>query len=100
MFFTTKFNNINETGFELLTELLGLPDYFVKDFKTEKNKIFLIVERQGDPKCPACGQYFMAAPKDNRIQTIEDLPAFGKRCYIKLWNQYENTSHSKNGVCL
>lgn len=72
-------------GFELLTELLGLSDYFVKDFKVEKNKLFLIVERKGYPKCPVCGQSFMVAPKDNRIQTIEDLSAFGKRCYIKLW---------------
>jgi transposase len=72
-------------GFERLTELLGLPDYFVKDFKNEKDEIFLTVERQGYPKCPQCGQYYIEAPKDNRIQIIEDLSVFGKRCFIKLW---------------
>jgi len=89
-------------GFELLTELLGLPDYFVKDYKNDKNKIFLLVERKGYPKCPLCGQYYMMAPNDNRIQTIEDLSIFGKRCYIELWKYridckfgYRGTEHTE-----
>jgi len=71
-------------GFELLTELLGLQNYFVKDLKNENNKIFLSLVRQGYPKCPECGQYHIEASKDNRIQIVEDLSVFGKRCYIIL----------------
>ena len=43
-------------GLETITELLGLPGYFVKDIQIERNKIFLTVDRQGYPVCPRCGQ--------------------------------------------
>jgi len=72
-------------GLETITELLGLPGYFVKEIKTEKNKIILTVSRDGDPVCPLCGQKSLEAPKDNRVQIVEDVSAFGRRCYIRLW---------------
>jgi transposase len=72
-------------GLKLLTELLGLPGYFVKEIKNDRDKIFLTIERQGYPICPRCCQKCNEAPKDNRIQIVEDLSAFGKRCYIRLW---------------
>lgn len=72
-------------GLKTITELLGLPGYFVKDIKIERDKIFLAVERQGYPVCPRCGKRYHEAPKDNRIQVVEDLSVFGKRCYIQLW---------------
>lgn len=72
-------------GLETITELLGLPGYFVKDIKIEKEKIFLTVERQGYPICPRCGKKCYEAPKDNRVQVVEDLSVFGKRCYIWVW---------------
>jgi len=71
-------------GFELLTELLGLSDCFVKDIIIEKNKIFLTVEREGFPICPACRQTYIDAPKDNRLQTVEDLSVFGRRAFLQL----------------
>lgn len=72
-------------GLETITELLGLPGYFVKDIKIERDKIFLSVARQGYPVCPRCGQECHEAPKDNRKQIVEDLSVFGKRCYIQVW---------------
>ena len=71
-------------GLELLTELLGLPDCFVKDKVIRGNKIFLTVERTGYPICPRCGQSFIGAPKDSRYQEVEDLSAFGRRCYLRV----------------
>ena len=72
-------------GLETLTELLGLPGYFVKEININADKIFLTVERQGNTVCPQCGQECLEAPKDNRVQVVEDLSAFGRRCYIRLW---------------
>lgn len=72
-------------GLETITELLGLPDYFVKDIKIDRDKIFLTVERDKNPLCPRCGRRNNEAPKDSRIQVVEDLSVFGKRCYIRLW---------------
>jgi transposase len=72
-------------GLETITELLGLPGYFVKDIKIEKNKIFLTVDRHDYPKCPRCNREYLEAPKDSRVQTVEDVSAFGRRCYIRLW---------------
>jgi len=72
-------------GLETITELLGLPGYFVKEIKIDKDKIVLTVDRQGYPICPRCGQKCKTAPKDNRLHIVEDLSAFGRRCYIRLW---------------
>jgi transposase len=85
MFFAKKISEGNEMGYEILTELWGLHGYFVKDIKAESKKIFLVVERIGDPLCPQCNRKFSGAPKDNRSQIVEDLSVFGKRCYIQLW---------------
>jgi len=70
---------------KLLTKLLNLPGCIVKDFIIEDNKIFLTVEREGLPICPCCMQMYIAAPKDNRFQEVEDLSIFGRRCFLKLW---------------
>lgn len=72
-------------GLKEITELLDLPGHFVKDMKIEKTKILLTVERKKEPFCPECGQYFIGTPKDKRYQEVEDLSAFGKRCFIKLY---------------
>jgi len=72
-------------GFEKLTELLGLPDYFVKEIQHDIKKIFLTVERRGFPICPRCHNKVVEAPKDSRMQIIEDLSAFGKRCFLRVW---------------
>lgn len=71
-------------GLELLTEILGLPGYTVKDiFKNEKEILF-ILERLGFPVCPNCGQYHIKAPKDKRIQKVEDLSISGRRCFLQI----------------
>jgi len=72
-------------GLETITELLGLPSHFVKDIQVKRDKIFLTVERRGYPVCPRCGNRFQEVPKDNRLQVVEDLSVFGKRCFIQLW---------------
>jgi len=69
-------------NFELLTELLGLKDCFVKQYTNEKKTIILEIERTGFPVCPKCGQKHIAAPKDRRSQKVEDLSIFGKRCFL------------------
>ena len=70
---------------KLITELWGIPGYFVKEISTEGKKIILHVECENYSVCPICGQLHFAAIKDSRMQTVEDVPAFGKRCYIQLW---------------
>jgi len=72
-------------GFELLTELLALPGCFVKDKVIIGKEIFLTVEREGYPICPYCKQVYFDAPKDSRLQEIEDLSVFGRRCYLRIW---------------
>jgi len=68
----------------MLTELLNLPNYFVKNMKNVNNKIYLTVEAEFNPVCPQCLQSFIGTVKDRRYQTIEDLSVFGKRCFIKV----------------
>lgn len=71
-------------GLELLTELLGIPGCIVKDKVIKGNKIFFEVEREGYPVCPHCKQAYFDAPKDSRLQEVEDLSVFGRRCYLRL----------------
>lgn len=66
----------------MLTELLDIENYFVKNMKIEKDKIYISVEPEFYPICPHCFQSFLGTTKDCRIQTVEDLSAFGKRCFI------------------
>jgi len=73
--------------FELLTELLGLTGFIVKDILIKKKELLLILERVGFPVCPDCGQIFIHAPKDRRLQTVEDLSISGKRCFLQI-NKY------------
>lgn len=68
----------------MISEILDLPNYFVKNMKLENNKIFITVEPKSFPICPECGQSFIGTVKDFRYQTVEDLSAFGKRCFIRL----------------
>ncbi len=65
----------------ILTELLNLQGYFVERVKTEKH-ITLYLEREGDPVCPKCGKEYKGSVKDRTEQTVEDLPAFGRRVYL------------------
>ena len=85
-------------GFELLTELLGLPECFVKDKVITGNKIFLTIGRIGYPICPRCGQSFMDAPKDSRYQEVEDLSVFGRRCYLRVCKYRIECSCGYNGT--
>lgn len=66
----------------MLTELLGLKNYFVKNMKIIDNKIYLTVEPNSFPICPNCSQAFIGTTKDRRSQTVEDLSVFGRRCFI------------------
>lgn len=66
----------------MLTEILDLPNYFVKDMKIENRKIYITVEPESLPVCPSCSQSFIGTVKDLRYQRIEDLSVFGKRCFI------------------
>ena len=70
---------------KLISELWGIHGYFVKEISTEGKKIILRVERENYSECPMCGQLFFAGVKDSRMQTVEDVPAFGKRCYIQFY---------------
>lgn len=69
---------------KILTQLLELTDYIVKDISVIGKKIIMEIERLGFPICPHCGQIYFNAPKDSRPQEIEDVPAFGKRCFLKI----------------
>lgn len=74
-----------EFELQIITKLLNLQDYFVKEVKIIDNKIYITIERKDYPLCPHCGQYFMGSSKDSRLQTIEDLSVFGRRCYLKIY---------------
>lgn len=69
---------------KLLTQLLGLTNCIVKNISTIGKKNFIEVERLGYPVCPHCWQLYFNAPKDYRSQEVEDVPAFGKRCFLKI----------------
>jgi len=68
----------------MLSELLGLDGYFVKQVQKECSRLTITVEPENLPICPKCGQTFLSAPKDIRFQTVEDLSVFGKRCFLKV----------------
>ena len=74
-------------GLEILTELLSYTDWEVNNYILKDKIIYLELEKNSYPICPKCGQSYMHAPKDVRQQVIEELPIWGKRCYIKI-NKY------------
>lgn len=69
---------------EILTKLIGLTNCVVKDILVKGKKILIEIERLGYPICPHCGQIYFDAPKDRRSQEVEDVPAFGRRCILKI----------------
>jgi len=77
-------NNKNgiEMGLKILTELLGLNGCVVKDFLIKGKELIITLEKNGFPICPQCGQQYLDAPKDQRTQQVEDLSAFGRRCFL------------------
>lgn len=70
--------------FELLTELLELTGFIVKEILIKEKELLLILERVGFPICPNCRQLFISAPKDRRSQIVEDLSISGKRCFLQI----------------
>lgn len=72
-------------GLEILTQLLGLPGYYVKEIFPGKREIFLTVERVDFPICPKCRQRVLFPTKDRRRQIVEDLSVWGKRCKIEIY---------------
>lgn len=67
---------------KLLTQLLGLKNCIVKNFSINEKEIIIKIEQSGYPICPKCGQQYHGAPKDRRLQKVEDLSVFEKRCYL------------------
>jgi transposase len=70
--------------FKLLTKLLDFPGVDVKNIIIKEQKIFLTIEQTEYPVCPKCGQQYLEAPKDSRVQIIEDLSVFEKRCFLEI----------------
>lgn len=66
----------------IITELLDLPKFFVKEIVKKRGKNILILEHKEYPVCPHCKQTYLFAAKDKRSQTIEDLSVFGKRTFL------------------
>ncbi len=62
--------------------MIGLQDCLVKDISIKEKEIIFFIERTGFPICPHCGQQYLEAPKDRRMQRVEDVSAFGKRCFL------------------
>ncbi len=69
---------------KLITQMLGITNCIVKNILIIGTKISIEVERLGYPICPHCGQIYFDAPKDQRAQEVEDVPAFSKRCFLKI----------------
>lgn len=69
---------------KLLTKLLNLQEVEVKNIIYKDTEIFLTIEQMSYPVCPKCGQEYLEAPKDSRIQVIEDLSVFDKRCFLEI----------------
>ena len=76
--------NGTEMELELITQLWGQPGYFVKEIFIDRI-IIVDVKREGYPTCPRCKQLHLISIKDRRMQEVEDLSVFGKRCYVRLW---------------
>jgi len=70
--------------YKIITALLGIPGFFVKDIKFGKKEIILTVESEDFPVCPECDQRYKTATKDSRIQKVEELSAFERRCFIRV----------------
>lgn len=83
---------------KILTQLLELTNCIVKDISIIGKKIIIEIERLGFPICPHCGQIYFNAPKDSRSQEIEDLPAFGKRCFLRILKYRIECSCGYNGT--
>lgn len=85
-------------GLDLLSQILGIPNWIVKDFFIGEKEIILWLERTGFPSCPKCGQHHIVAPKDRRIQKVEDLSISGKRCFLQIIKYRINCSCGYKGT--
>jgi Transposase and inactivated derivatives len=64
--------------------LLGLEDVLIKNIKQNNNLIEINIElNKKEHICPSCKQ-ITANIHDYRIQTVKDIPAFGKSIVLKL----------------
>jgi len=82
----------------IITELLDLPEFFVKEIVKKSGKNILILENRNYPVCPHCKQTYMFAVKDKRFQTIEDLSAFGKRTFLRIHKRRINCECGYKGT--
>ena len=80
----------------ILTELLDLKSYKVKDLK--KNGIFLTLEKTGGHICPKCGEIVLDHIKDKRSFTVEDLSIFGNRTFLQFEKYRISCSCGYNGT--
>lgn len=67
---------------ELIENILDLNRSTVKSVKIENREIHVELEMDNFPVCPQCEQVYIEAPKDRRIQVVEDLSICGKRVFL------------------
>ena len=69
--------------YEILTQLLSIPNYKVVDVEMADDTITLDIESTLDgAECPRCGTYCTDL-HENHPRTVRDLPISGKACYLR-----------------
>ena len=69
-------------GIQILTDLLNLTTWIVKEYKKDGHEIYLKIENKDYPTCPKCGQMQFKGIKERRDQIVEDLSIVDNRVFI------------------
>jgi transposase len=82
--------------YEVLTQLLAIPNYKVVGVEMTEDTINLDVQSTlKGAKCPRCGAYCTDL-HENHPRTVRDLPISGKACYLRFVRRRFFCSHCKD----
>jgi transposase len=82
--------------YEILTQLLSIPNYKVVGVEMADDTITLDIESTLDgAECPRCGTYCMDL-HENHSRTVRDLPISGKACYLRFIRRRFFCSHCRD----
>jgi transposase len=82
--------------YEILTQLLSIPNYKVVGVEMADDTITLDIESTLDgAECPRCGTYCTDL-HENHPRTVRDLPISGKACYLRFVRRRFFCSHCRD----
>lgn len=82
--------------YEILTQLLSIPNYKVVGVEMADDTITLDIESTLDgAECPRCGTYCTGL-HENHPRTVRDLPISGKACYLRFIRRRFLCSHCRD----